>query len=271
MKKRLLVFACAAVTVAAVIAVSVIPIKPFGNSVFDGHIKSILLYAVCIPWLSYLIKTLGYKPFGKPVNAACFFVALLVAVNNFPFFPFFKGNSYIVNSGFAYVAVFVVYCAFTAAFEELLFRGILFGVIYESSKKTKYGALKAIALSSVAFGLAHFLNLLGGAGFMPTLMQVGYTTLIGALCAFVWFKTRNLVFPWLIHAVYNVCGLLLSSSGIGNGIYFDTETVVITAVIGVFVGVFALLTMLKRTDDGECADYARTVLGIKEEKNGKSR
>ena len=46
MKKRLLIIAYAAVTVAAVIAASVIPINAFGNSVFDGHIKSIILYAV---------------------------------------------------------------------------------------------------------------------------------------------------------------------------------------------------------------------------------
>ena len=182
--------------------------------------------------------------FNKPRKIYCFLVALVISINNFPFSAYFKGVSYVTNKNAAYAAVFVASCFLTAAFEELLFRGLLFNALCESSPKTVKGVLRAIIISSVIFGAAHFLNLFGGAAFFPTLAQAGYTSLIGALCAFVLFKTHNIIFPWLMHAVYNVGGLILTREGLGNGVVFDTTTIVVTVILGVIVGVFALVSMI---------------------------
>jgi len=212
-----------------------------------------------VPLCFILSVISGYAVFNKPRKIYCFFVALVISINNFPFSAYFKGVSFVTQRGAAYAAVFVANCFLTAAFEELLFRGLLFNALYESSPKTVKGVLSAIIISSVIFGAAHFLNLFGGAAFLPTLAQAGYTTLIGALCAFVLFKTRNIIFPLLMHAVYNVGGLILTREGLGCGVVFDTTTIVVTVILGVLVGAFALVSVIK-TEDSECEEYALTAL-----------
>lgn len=244
----------------AVIALQFVDINAFGDEIYDGYLKTICVYCACVPLCFILLSFSDYGVFNKTRNIYCFFVALVVSVNNFPFSAYFKGVSSVTNKSAACAVVFVANCFLTAAFEELLFRGLLFNALYESSPKTVKGVFKAIMISSVIFGAAHFLNLFGGAAFLPTLAQAGCTTLIGALCAFVLFKTRNIVFPWLTHAVYNVGGLILTREGLGNGIVFDATTIVVTVVFGVLVGAFALVSMMK-TKESECEEY--TVITLK--------
>lgn len=258
-KKSVILSVCAIVLFLIVIALQFVDVNVFDNDIYDGYLKTIFVYCAGVPLCFILLSFSGYGVFNKPRKIYCFLVALVISINNFPFSAYFKGVSYVTNKNAAYAAVFVANCFLTAAFEELLFRGLLFNALCESSPKTVKGVLRAIIISSVIFGAAHFLNLFGGAAFLPTLAQAGYTSLIGALCAFVLFKTHNIIFPWLVHAVYNVGGLILTREGLGNGVVFDTTTIVVTVILGVLVGVFALVSMIK-TKETECEEYAFTAL-----------
>ena len=256
--KSVILKICAAVCFLVAVVLQFVDINAFGDNVYDGYVKSVCVYCACVPLCVILLYFSGYRVFNGASRIYCFFIALVVSINNFPFSAYFKGVSAITQRNAAYAAVFIANCLLTAFFEELLFRGMLFNALYESSSKTFKGVFRSIIISSVVFGAAHFLNLLGGAAFLPTLAQAGYTTLIGALCAFLLFKTRNVIFPCLMHAVYNVCGLILTGEGLGNGVVFDTTTIVVTTVIGIAVGVFALVSLIK-TPDAECEEYATLV------------
>ncbi len=262
MKKKVIYTIVAAALIIFAVFMHFATITVTGDEVNDGYVKSVISYAVYIVLSIFVIRFCGYNVFRLPKRFACFIIALAVAVNNFPFSPFIREEVVIVNRSFERIFWFIVNCFFTAAFEELFFRGVLFNFIVDCSACDKRGIIKSIIYSSLIFGAAHLLNLFVGAGVLPTLLQAGYTSLVGALCAFTLFKTRNIVFPWLVHAVYNVCGLILTTNAIGNGVTFDLTTVVVTAVIGVAVGVFVLISLVK-TPKEECDNYRTTILNKK--------
>lgn len=262
MKKKIFYLFAVVLSLIVAICLQFTEISLIGDEIDDGYIKSVILYTVYIFLTASVLHYCKYNVFRRPRRVLCFFIAMLVAVNNFPFSPFIKGDSTFCNVNFNRVFWFVCNCFFTAAFEELFFRGVLFNFFVDCKSCDKRGVIKAIIFSSLIFGAAHLLNLFGGAGFLSTLLQAGYTSLIGALCAFTLFKTRNIIFPWLVHAVYNVCGLILTSNALGCGVSLDFATVVITVVLGVAVGVFVLISLIKTTED-ECADYRVSVLNKK--------
>lgn len=81
-----------------------------------------------------------------------------------------------------------------AAFEELLFRG------YALQQAIAWlGAVPAVVLSSLLFGLAHNAN--PGADWLSLLN----TTLAGVLLATAYVRTRSLWLPILLHFSWNAC------------------------------------------------------------------
>lgn len=74
--------------------------------------------------------------------------------------------------------------------EELLFRGFLLNRWH-----TKYGATKAVAFSSIAFGLLH-VEIIGGIVF-------------GVVLALIYLKTRSLVATMIVHAANNAIVLVV--------------------------------------------------------------
>lgn len=247
-KNKVPYIVAATVLILLAMVLQFIDLKITDDKITDSYIKSVFCYAVYIALTALVLNFCGYKVFEHPQKVFCFFIAMIVAVNNFPFSPFIKGEAMSVEFRFLRVLFFLLNCLFTAAFEELLFRGIVFNFFLELVSHKRRDVIKAIVYSSLVFGAAHLLNLFAGGSFLPTLLQSGYTFLVGGLCAFVFFRTKNIVFPWLVHAVYNVCGLILTSDGLGCGVSFDAITVVLTTVIGVAVGVFVLIDLLKDSE-----------------------
>jgi membrane protease YdiL (CAAX protease family) len=142
-------------------------------------------------------------------------------------------------------------------FEELIFRGVLFSVIAGYFSDDKKGLWKTFIISSLIFGGAHLFNLLYGAGIGATLLQAVYTTLTGGLFAFAFIKTKNILIPAFLHAVYNFCGLLFSEQGLGLGAVLDFGTGVTMAIVGVVVGVFVLYALYKHPEKERKELYAR--------------
>ena len=97
-------------------------------------------------------------------------------------------------------------------------------------------------MSCAVFGLVHLVNIAIGASPGATLLQVGYSFLIGGMCAIVLLKTGSIWYCVLLHTVYDIGGTILY---VGGGKRWDIVTVIITAVIGVAVAVFMLLSLLR--------------------------
>lgn len=188
---------------------------------------------------------MGYRVWGikKPWMRSLLFglPALAVAVNNAPIIGLATGNAYITDP-VGGVLIMLAYCLAIGTFEEFAFRGLFFMMILEDRRKSTKQIFWTTAISSAVFGLVHLVNLAVGAGPGATLLQVGYSFLIGGMCAIVLLKTGSIWYCVLLHTVYDIGGTILY---VGGGVRWDVVTVTITAVLGVAVAVFMTVALMR--------------------------
>lgn len=189
------------------IACSVLPVYlmfqfGFGKAVtgFRGGIKGILL---CVP-------------------------AFLVALDNFPFLPLACGDL-AFNGAIGGLFPYVLYCLSIGVMEETIFRGTIFPLFLYKFQHNKKGTFRAVAASSAIFGAMHLLNLFGGFS-LAVFLQVGYSFLIGCMCATALLFSGNIVVPIIIHALFDIGGFL-TDSGFCTGTLWTTGNIILTAVL----------------------------------------
>lgn len=81
--------------------------------------------------------------------------------------------------------------------EEIIFRGFLFKMMEKDNVKS------AIIVSSITFGIGHIVNLLNGADFIPTLIQICYAIALGYLFVIIFYKSKSLVPCIIAHSLIN--------------------------------------------------------------------
>ena len=87
--------------------------------------------------------------------------------------------------------------------EELLCRGILYKTLKMRHGERGKGLLLALLMSSLIFGLMHFLNMMNGVAFLPVLTQVAAAFFIGIFFGALYIRTGSLLPAILIHMLYN--------------------------------------------------------------------
>ena len=110
-------------------------------------------------------------------------------------------NGVVFEQSFLDTVLFIVCMLFIGFLEEVIFRGFLFKALSRKSVRS------ALIISSVTFGMGHIVNLLNGADFLPTLLQIGYATAIGFLFTVLFMKTKSLWPGILAHAFINATSL----------------------------------------------------------------
>ena len=101
-----------------------------------------------------------------------------------------------VPSGVPTAAIFVgivPYAMFNAAFEELVWRGVVW-----QACAAEFGAVGALLLSTLSFGLAHY------RGFPSGLLGVLLASTYGLMMGIVRIRTRGLFGPWLAHVFADI-------------------------------------------------------------------
>ena len=260
--KEILSISAILILCVAMAVLSFVDIRYTAHERRNAIIKATVPQAIGIIAVLGMLLRGGTGLFKRPQKLLYMLPCLLVAVNNFPFHSYFVGKSELVYGEIKNIFWFAVYCLSVGVFEEFVFRGVVFPLFAGYFKANKLGLFKTFLFSSVTFGVVHLFNILAGAGVGPTLLQVGYSTLIGGLCAFALIKTKNLLFPAITHAVYNFCGLLLSDElGLGGGIYFDLPTGLMMAGVGVAVGIFVLWSVWKYPEEEREELYTRLGFG----------
>ncbi len=132
-----------------------------------------------------------------------------------------------------YITVFYIISMILVGFlEEIIFRGFLFKAMAENNLKS------AIIVSSITFGIGHFVNLINGSGaeLLPNICQVASAIAIGYLFVALFYKTKSLWAPIIAHAVIN--SLSAFAVDITNTQQIITSAVI--SVISVIYGVFIL-------------------------------
>lgn len=214
--------------------------------------------------LAFLLITLffGYRVFGLRKNKSAALVALAalaVAVNNLPIIGLVSGNAWVEKRGI-YLLFLILEALAIGFFEEFTFRGVLFTSVLETRRGSSKEIFKATLMSSLMFGLIHLCNVFFGGGIGATLLQAGYSTLIGGMLSIVLLKTGSIWLCVAIHAIYDFCGYLVPT--LGGGRIWDGATVAITAVLGIAVFLFMLRVLWKIKP--EQIDY---LFPVKENKN----
>ncbi len=234
---------------------------PYVEEAYRNRMLSKIIQQSCGSIAAVLVlRRLGVRLFGKIRNWLYLIPCLLIGVDNFQFFAYFSGKMQLVYTEPLDWLLFIGYCLGIGLFEELIFRGVLFQVFAGMFSADRKGFLKTYVISSVVFGVSHLLN-----GFTPAVfLQVGYTVLTGGLFAFCLIKTKNILCCAFVHALYNFCGLLFDTQGLGTGVVMDTGTAITMLIVSVAVGVFVLYKVWTYGDEERVELYNR--LGIKSSK-----
>ena len=165
---------------------------------------------------------------------------LLVALANFPYSALISGAATIQRADLIWL--FLIKCLAIAVTEEVLFRGLLQRYIQDFFGHKKYGAIITVAVTSLIFGLFHLVNIKAGIG--STLLQVGYSFLIGAMLSAVILKTENLYICIALHFIFDIGGLIVPD--LGTGAFQDAVFWVLTAVAGTVCFAHILIYLLKK-------------------------
>lgn len=194
--------------------------------------------------LRYRVHGTVKMPLGWAL--AAFLPALAVCVNNFPWIGFL-GGAVTVTAPRSWLWVYVLESLCIGLLEETAFRGVLYMAILEDRRRDSKQIFWATVAASAIFGCVHLFNLFAGAGFGGTILQVGYSFLIGGLCSIVLLRTGNLWLCVLLHAVYDFGGFFVET--LGEGRIWDPVTVTLTAVLGVLAALWLAYVLWRTTPE----------------------
>ena len=199
-------------------------------------------FAVAI-FLLVLMATRGCAETFKPTwsvrhllwSIPCF----LVAIVNFPFGALIRGAAVIVRTDLLWL--FLLKCVAIALLEEIFFRALLLPLFMERLAKRRRVVLVSILSTSALFALVHLFNIFFGAGIGETMLQVGYTFLIGCILAVMLLKTKNIWLCIVVHAQFDIGGTIVTD--LGNGVFQDMSFWILTAVVGLICAVHILFSL----------------------------
>ena len=220
-----------------------------GNSQNSQMIAIFLARALCSLLPLWLMREIKVNKLLRVNNFFSNFYLLipflLVVINNFPIIPLIKGDtSFVANNNFIKWICYLLAVLGGVVIEEVTFRGLIFPVLYRKLSTKKHAEFLSVLFSSALFGIVHLFNLFAGAGIGSVIMQIGYSLLIGGMCCIALLKTGNFYNCVLLHFIFNIGGLLYEKNMISGNIW-TVETVIITAILGILVTVYAIVILFK--------------------------
>lgn len=235
-----LALACIAATVLFALDKSIVfdadvRIDALAKDVIERLFLAAFLVVFCLSTTFKSLMKFNVKP-AKGLFALV--PCMLVALANFPFSAIIGGGAIVQKN--QYVWLFCLQCALIGVVEELVFRLVAW-VLVTDKTKGKPLVLQVIVNSAV-FALWHLVNLLFGQGIGTTLLQVGYSFLIGAMLTTLYIVTSNIWWCVAVHAMFDFGGKLVATLGSGN--VWDVPFWIATAVGGVICAVWVLYVLL---------------------------
>lgn len=172
----------------------------------------------------------------------------LVAFANFPYTALISGSAKI--DAVQLLWLFLLKCLGVAFLEEFFFRALLVPFV-RVRVKGKLAVGWTVLITAAVFGLSHLLNLFFGAGVGPTLLQVGYTFLLGCMFSVMFLKTGNVWLGVFVHFLFDIGGVIVTD--LGHGIFQDRTFWILTFVTGALCGIHIVYTLIRliREDGGQ--------------------
>ncbi|MBR4237168.1 CPBP family intramembrane metalloprotease [bacterium] len=200
-----------------------------------------LILAAFIIYLVIYGKFASLKPNFKNMlrNLLWMIPCFLVALANFPFSALINGTAIVERKDL--IHLLIINCVLIAIIEDFFFQGILRSIVEDYFKNTKHRLFFVILIVSTIFALSHLLNLLSGASIGATILQVGYTFLMGGLFSTIKTKTNDIWLIVLIHTIFDVGGTLINK--LGSGVFQDRLFWIFTIIFGIIAGIYILINI----------------------------
>lgn len=222
-----------------------------GGSLATEHLCGFISKSACAVLPFYLVREFGmtgmfrFDRYSFKGLILCI-PALAVVLGNFPFIPIMSGDMSI-NADTAQIICYVLYCVSIGVLEESMFRGNVFPLLLYAFGRNKKGTFFAVVVSSAIFGAMHLLNLLGG--FSPAVfLQVGYSFLIGCMCALALLWTGNIFVPIILHSLFDIGGFLYDT--FGTGTLWTGANIAFYAVVSVVCAAIIVVVFFKKDVSG---------------------
>ena len=195
-------------------------------SVIVNTILSILIIVLIIS-----IKRLKYYGITKPSNSKklLYFIPLIIVS------LFNLRNGIHINNSLNEIVFHILTMINVGFLEEIIFRGFLFKMMEKDNVK------RAIIVSSITFGIGHIVNLLNGADFIPTLLQVCYAISIGYMLVMVLYRSKSLIPCIIFHMVFNA----LSIFNVGDS---SIISIIILMIVSISYGIYLSIKSNKKTN-----------------------
>ena len=176
---------------------------------------------------------------------------IAVVINNLPLVGF-AANAVTFTAGAGSTLLFIFNCLAVGLFEELVFRGTVLTLLLRVLPSGRKGAFGAVIISSAVFALMHLVNLMSNP-VGEVFMQVGYSFLIGAMCALALLLTRNIFVCTLLHAGFNFCGYMAKNLCTVSPSFnlWNSASIALTAVVGVIIAAYGIFVMLRAVKPDE--------------------
>ena len=187
------------------LVVNSICVNTFGMTDIRTSIINILLSIIILIFIfmNRLSNYYGLSSFPK-VKRYLYYIPLImmVSVNLW--------NGINIENTTSEIIYYIISMIGVGFLEEIIFRGFLFKAMEKDSVKA------AVIVTSLTFGVGHIINLLNGAEFIPTLLQVIYATSTGYLFVTIFQKSKSL-WPCIItHILVNSLSIFNNSQNIVN-------------------------------------------------------
>ena len=163
-------------------------IQNFGSTSYIGFVVN-TIFSVSLIGIIIALKRTSYYGLTKVTNIKkyLYFLPLfLIATVNL-------WNGFNINNSANEIIFHILTMINIGFIEEIIFRGFLFKMMEKNNVKN------AIIVSAITFGIGHIVNLLNGAEFIPTLMQICYAISIGYLFVIIFYKSPCII----THSVIN--------------------------------------------------------------------
>ncbi|MEN8138254.1 MAG: CPBP family intramembrane glutamic endopeptidase [Bacteroidota bacterium] len=166
----------------------------------------LLIFSKYIP--SKLSFSLNYKK-----SAYYFPLILYVYIFSGGFKDFFKMDFNEISNIKIYT--YSLKILLSAFFEELLFRGLILGIILYKYINSNYGIVKSVFITSLIFGFTHIINIWSSEMTTQGVYNQIYATFsLGFLFAAVYLKTKNIYILIIIHSAINFFSSIENLNGI---------------------------------------------------------
>lgn len=184
------------ILIAVYVIVNSYCMQNFGLTDYRNVVVNTIFSAVLLVLIIHL-KRVSYYGLTKvtDLKSYLYFIPLLLIVS----VNLWNGLS--INNTSGEIICHILTMLNVGFLEEIIFRGFLFKMMAKSNVKS------AIIVSSVTFGIGHIVNLLNGAAFIPTLLQICYAMAIGYLFVIIFYKSKSLIPCIAAHCFINASSI----------------------------------------------------------------